>query len=97
MTRPGSSTTCSLRARFGHVSRWLPLAVAAIWIAHPLQTESVTYLIQRAESLMGLFYLLTVYCGIRACESLHPRAWSAAAVAACALGRRDARYREGTQ
>ena len=37
-------------------------AVAAIWIAHPLQTESVTYIVQRDESLMGLFYLLTLYC-----------------------------------
>ena len=31
-----------LRARYGGVSRWLALAVAGIWLAHPLQTESVT-------------------------------------------------------
>ncbi len=41
------------------------LAVALIWVLHPLQTESVTYIIQRAESLMGLFYLLTLYCFVR--------------------------------
>jgi tetratricopeptide (TPR) repeat protein len=41
------------------------LAVAAIWVVHPLQTESVSYVIQRAESLMGLWYLLTLYCFIR--------------------------------
>ena len=35
-------------------------AVALLWLVHPLQTESVTYVIQRAESLMGLFYLLTL-------------------------------------
>jgi hypothetical protein len=35
----------------------LALAVAAIWVVHPLQTEAVTYISQRAESLMGLFYL----------------------------------------
>ena len=40
-------------------------AAALLWSLHPLQTESVTYVIQRAESLMGLFYLLTVYCFIR--------------------------------
>jgi tetratricopeptide (TPR) repeat protein len=39
--------------------------VALIWTLHPLQTESVTYTVQRAESLMGLFYLLTLYCFIR--------------------------------
>jgi tetratricopeptide (TPR) repeat protein len=46
----------------------LALAVAVIWVVHPLQTEAVTYLSQRAESLMGLFYLLTVYCFIRSVE-----------------------------
>ena len=40
-------------------------AIALIWELHPLQTEAVTYVSQRAESLMGLFYLLTLYCFIR--------------------------------
>lgn len=39
--------------------------VAALWLVHPLQTESVTYIIQRAESMMGLFYLLAFYLAIR--------------------------------
>jgi tetratricopeptide (TPR) repeat protein len=43
----------------------LALAVAVIWLVHPLQTEAVTYISQRAESLMGLFYLLTLYCFVR--------------------------------
>ncbi|HXC02678.1 MAG TPA: tetratricopeptide repeat protein [Opitutaceae bacterium] len=46
----------------------LALAVALLWALHPLQTESVTYISQRAESLMGLFYLLTLYCFIRGVE-----------------------------
>lgn len=45
-------------------SPWVALATAVFWVVHPLQTQSVTYLIQRAESLMGMFYLLTVYCVI---------------------------------
>jgi tetratricopeptide (TPR) repeat protein len=40
-------------------------SAALLWTLHPLQTESVTYIVQRAESLMGLFYLLTLYCFIR--------------------------------
>ena len=40
-------------------------ATALLWAVHPLQTESVTYTIQRAESLMGLFFLLTFYCFAR--------------------------------
>lgn len=42
------------------------LTIAVLWTVHPLQTESVTYVIQRAESLVGLFYLLTFYGFVRA-------------------------------
>ncbi len=43
--------------------------VALLWTVHPLNTESVTYIYERAESLMGLFYLLTVYCFVRFAEA----------------------------
>jgi tetratricopeptide (TPR) repeat protein len=43
-------------------------SVSLLWILHPLQTEAVTYVIQRAESLMGLLYLLTLYGFIRYAE-----------------------------
>jgi protein O-mannosyl-transferase len=70
-------------------------AIALLWLVHPLQTESVTYIIQRAESLASLFYLLTLYCVIRGAEQEagHPASpgtpwalWYAAAVLACLLG-----------
>jgi tetratricopeptide (TPR) repeat protein len=48
---------------------WLAMAVAVLWALHPLQTEAVTYISQRAESLMGLFYLLTLYCFVRGAEN----------------------------
>jgi tetratricopeptide (TPR) repeat protein len=54
------------RERFGRSSFMLGWLVAAIWLVHPLATESVTYMVQRAESLRALFYLLTLYCFIRA-------------------------------
>ena len=44
---------------------FLALAIALIWTLHPLQTEAVTYISERAESLMGLFYLLTLYGFVR--------------------------------
>src|SRR2546425_11734408 len=40
----------------------LALCIALLWAVHPLQTSAVTYVVQRAESLMGLFSLLTLYC-----------------------------------
>jgi hypothetical protein len=33
---------------------------AAIWLAHPLQTQSVTYVIQRMNSMATMFYLLAM-------------------------------------
>ena len=45
-----------LAKRFGSAATALALAVSAIWAWHPVQTGSVTYLSQRAESLMGLCY-----------------------------------------
>ena len=55
----------ALRERFGQAATPLALASALLWLVHPLQTESVTYIVQRAESLAGLFYLLTLYGVIR--------------------------------
>jgi hypothetical protein len=48
------------KGRFDASAAKLAFAAAAIWALHPLQTESVTYIVQRAESIMGLFYLLTL-------------------------------------
>ncbi len=76
----------SLRDRYGDEAPWLALAVALIWVVHPLQTESVTYIITRTESLMGLFFLLTLYCVIRGADSSHPGAWYAVAAGSSALG-----------
>ena len=65
---------------------YFALAIALLWAVHPLQTESVTYIVQRAESLVGLFYLLTLYCFIRGATWGRGRYWYAAAVLACLLG-----------
>ena len=62
------------------------LSIAAIWVVHPLTTAAVTYVVQRVESLMGLSYVLTLYCAIRAVERPGRKRWGIAAVACCALG-----------
>lgn len=79
-------------------STGLALACALLWTVHPLQTESVTYIIQRAESLGGLFYLLVLYCHVRSAtyhDTAGPRrigwmksaqSWTAVAVLCFFLG-----------
>ena len=48
----------------------------------------MTYVVQRAESLMGLFLLSTLYAAIRATDpkAVRPIGWTVIAVTACALG-----------
>jgi hypothetical protein len=73
--------------------------VTLLWMVHPLQSEAVNYITQRSESLMALFFLLTLYCAIRARPlagrpqgrplpepSWHSSGWQALSIAACACG-----------
>jgi len=69
----------------GGAHRGMALPIAMLWTLHPLQTQAVTYSVQRAESLMGLLYLSTMYCAARGMDSGRRR-WFAAAVLVCALG-----------
>jgi tetratricopeptide (TPR) repeat protein len=61
----------------------LALVSALVWLAHPLLTETVEYTTQRTESMMGLFFLLTLYAAIRARTS---SGWLAGSILACAAG-----------
>ncbi len=63
-----------MRGKFGGATTEVAGAVALLWAVHPLQTESVTYVSQRAESLVGLFYLLTLYAFVRGAEAEEDRA-----------------------
>ncbi len=78
----------TLAPRVGPAATSTAFCAALLWALHPLQTESVAYIIQRAESLMGLLYLLTLYCFIRGAEADGPgkRPWYALSIAACCLG-----------
>lgn len=58
------------------VSDILAFCAALIWLAHPLATSAVTYTVQRAESLMALFYLLTLYFTARSSEKSRPQSAS---------------------
>lgn len=47
----------------------IAFSAALLWLAHPLQTQSVTYIIQRMNSLAAMFYLLSFVCYIKARQS----------------------------
>ncbi len=75
-----------LAARYAAVADQIALAAALVWVVHPLQTQAVTYIYQRMESLMGLFYLLTLYCFVRSVGSARSGLWRQVAVLCCAAG-----------
>lgn len=55
-----------LTGRFGvHASRRVAFFIALLWGLHPIQTQAVTYIIQRVEALASMFYLLTLYALFR--------------------------------
>lgn len=51
---------------FNLPERFGAFLAAGIFLLHPLQTESVTYIIQRAESMAGMFYLATLFFYLKA-------------------------------
>lgn len=51
----------SLHAQGPHAT-WIAFAIALLWLVHPLGTQAVTYIIQRGESMMAMFFLLSIYC-----------------------------------
>lgn len=40
--------------------RWIPWLAVAIFLLHPLQTQAITYIVQRYTSLMAMFYLASM-------------------------------------
>jgi len=82
----GTLTLPHMAVRLRKHASALAATVACVWAVHPLQTAAVTYIVQRAESLMSMLYLLTVYLVVVGHRSPHPHRWHTAAVIACAIG-----------
>ncbi len=48
---------------------FVALLAAVLWAVHPIQIQAVTYIVQRMAAMAALFYLLGIYCYIRARQS----------------------------
>ena len=51
--------TPALRSRYDN-DMWIAFFTAAVWMVHPLQTQSVSYIVQRMNSLCAMFYMLSI-------------------------------------
>lgn len=75
--------------RFTTAAGPIALAVALLWALHPLQTESVVYVTQRTELMVGLAYLATLYSALRywtASSRGQRTTWLVLATLACSAG-----------
>jgi tetratricopeptide (TPR) repeat protein len=45
---------------------WVPFLAVLIWLVHPAQTQSVTYIVQRMNSLAAMFYILSLLFFVKA-------------------------------
>ncbi len=55
----------SLKEKYGSISYKVALFSSLIFISHPIQTQSVTYIVQRMSSMAGMFYLLSMVLYIK--------------------------------
>ncbi|MCJ7786033.1 MAG: hypothetical protein MUP41_19040 [Desulfobacterales bacterium] len=55
----------SLKEKYGAISYKVALFSSLIFISHPIQTQSVTYIVQRMAGMAGMFYLLSLVLYIK--------------------------------
>ncbi len=56
--------TPALRSRYAKYG-WIPFLAAFIWLVHPLQTQSVSYVVQRMNSMAAMFYVVSMLCYVK--------------------------------
>lgn len=44
---------------------WLPFLSTLLWLVHPLQTQSVTYIVQRMNSMAAMFYVMALFVYVK--------------------------------
>jgi tetratricopeptide (TPR) repeat protein len=51
----------SLRAKYGPNAYSTALFATVLWAINPVQTQAVTYIVQRMASMAGMFYIMSMY------------------------------------
>jgi tetratricopeptide (TPR) repeat protein len=58
-------TTPNLAGKFKGRETFIALLAAILWAVNPIQTQAVTYIVQRMASMAAMFYIMAMYCYIR--------------------------------
>ena len=56
--------TPQLARRSNNDAFFVALLTATLWAANPIQTQAVTYIVQRMTSMAAMFYIMGLYCYI---------------------------------
>jgi hypothetical protein len=55
----------NLSDKFDDRAYLIALLTAAMWAVHPIQTQAVTYIVQRMTALAAMFYILGILCYVK--------------------------------
>jgi tetratricopeptide (TPR) repeat protein len=58
--------TSNLSGRYEDSKYFIALLTAIFWAANPIQSQAVTYIVQRMASLTAMFYILSIYLYLKA-------------------------------
>jgi len=50
-----------LKAKYGPNSYFIALLATVLWAINPIQTQAITYIVQRMASMAGMFYIMSMY------------------------------------
>jgi len=87
-------TTSLLREKYRYQAHVIALLTATLWAANPIQTQAITYVVQRMASLAAFFYLTGLFCyvqGRRAQSRAQQRVWFVGCLVSyfCAVGSKE--------
>ena len=54
-----------LKARYGIHSYFIALLSTILWAVNPIQTQAITYIVQRMASMAGMFYIISMYLYVK--------------------------------
>jgi len=62
-----------LEAKYGPKAYLIASLATVLWAMNPIQTQAVTYIVQRMTSMAGMFYIISMYFYLRARIARKPR------------------------
>lgn len=56
----------SLRLKYAHKSYFIALLATVLWATNPIQSQAVTYIVQRMAGMAGMFYIIGMFFYLKA-------------------------------